>query len=142
MVDHLVERHVAVPAPERERKARARGCEGLEPEAREDLGGSCIPGIGDEECFALVQRAKRLALLVLGCHDRDSRRTASRVLASRADLSGRWRSTRANLSATPPGYRVAPLHPVERDLDDELGPHMHDVAVAGDSSARASSSAI
>ena len=30
------------------------------------------------------------------------------------------------------GIARAGLHSVERDLDDELGPHVHDVAVAGD----------
>ena len=66
--DDLVERGVAVRAPEREREPGARRRERLEPERREDLGGPRVPRVGDDERVALVQRTEPLGLLVLRGH--------------------------------------------------------------------------
>ena len=58
VLDHLVERDAAVRAPEREGEAGARGRERLEAERRQYPRRARVPGVGDHERLALVQRAK------------------------------------------------------------------------------------
>ena len=79
VVDHLVERHVAVPAPEREREARARRRQGLEAEAREHLGRARVPGIGDDERpRPRAARGTPRPSPLRGRHDRDLERSSPR----------------------------------------------------------------
>ena len=59
----LVERDLAVAAPERERERRARRRERLEPEPLEHARRAGVPRVGDHERLALVQRAEALAAL-------------------------------------------------------------------------------
>lgn len=55
----------------------------------------------DEGCLALLRRFERAVYSAWPA----SARTVAIVSASAADLSSRYRSTRANRSASPPGYR-------------------------------------
>ena len=62
----LVEGEDLVRPPEPEAEPGAGGGERLEAEARQQLGGPRVPGVGDHERLALVQSAESLAFLLLG----------------------------------------------------------------------------
>ena len=83
----LVERHVAVEAAEREREAAAGGRERLEPEPLEHPGRPGIPGVGEQERLALVERSERLGLLELGWHPDDLLASLARLLHHFAPLN-------------------------------------------------------
>ena len=66
VLHHLVERDVAVEAPEREREPGARGRQRLEAERRQHLRGAGVPRVRDDERLAFVQCAELLGLALLG----------------------------------------------------------------------------
>src|SRR4029077_2930370 len=62
VLDDLVERRPAVETPEGKREARARSCESSESEGLELSSRAGVPGIGDHERLARVQRCERFGL--------------------------------------------------------------------------------
>ena len=64
-----------------------------------------------------------------GASRQRARWTASIVSASAGDLSGRYAAHAREPQRDAARVARRRLHAVERDLDDELGPHVHDVAV-------------
>ena len=55
----------AVEASQREGEAGAGGCQGLESEARQDLGRAGVPRVGNDERLSLVERTESRCLLIL-----------------------------------------------------------------------------
>lgn len=78
-------------------------------------------GIASEDRQSRSAKTRKYGVDTVSCHDQEPR-TASIVSASLARLSSRYPSP-VQPSARPARILRTPLHLIERNLHDELGPH-------------------
>jgi hypothetical protein len=74
---NLVDRRAAVEATEREGEAGARRRERAKAERLEHAGGAGVPGVGDHERLARMERGERRRFLFLPTQHHASARTAT-----------------------------------------------------------------